>query len=64
MDEVEEGAGSIKPDLMSSRAAAFFVNTHQIKPAEETIVVPGNCFYMQLKKCLLGVTGRLPPEIY
>lgn len=29
---------------MSSRTAAFFVNTDQIKSAEEAIVVAGNCF--------------------
>lgn len=57
-------SGSIKLDLMSSWAAAFFVNTRQIKSADEAIVVAGNCFYTQLKECLVGGTGRLPPEIY
>ena len=63
-EKEEGGAGSIKLDLMSEGAAAFFVNTRQIKSADEAIVVSGNCFYTQLKECLVGGTGRLPPEIY
>lgn len=44
--EWREGAGSIKLDLMSKRGAAgFFVNTRQIKSADEPIVVAGNCFF-------------------
>lgn len=62
--EEEGGAGCIKVDPVSSRAAAFFVNTRQIKSAEEAIVVAGNCCYMQLKKRVVGGSGRLPPEIY
>lgn len=60
----EGGTGNIRPDLMSNRTAAFFVNTCQIKSANEAIVVAGNWFYTQLKECLLGGTERLPPEIY
>lgn len=55
---------SIKLDLMSSRAAVFFVNTGQIKSADEAIVVFGNCPYMHLKECVVGSAERLPPEIY
>lgn len=45
-EEGREGAGSIKLDLMSKRGAAgFFVNTRQIKSADEPIVVAGNCFF-------------------
>lgn len=51
------GRGTVKLDLMSNRAAAFFVNICQIISAKEAIVVAGNCFTCNLKTVRWAALG-------